>query len=116
MKLVYVAGPFRALPDPANQWQQWQNITAAAALALEVWRLGAVAVCPHLNTAPFQGALPDDVWLAGDLAIVAKCDAVLMTPDWERSAGAKAEHAFARGLHLPIFYDLAALAGWLGGR
>lgn len=113
MKLVYVAGPFRAKPDPGNQWVQWENIRRAAALALEVWKLGASCICPHLNTAYFEGAAPADVWLSGDLEQLRRCDAVLMTPDWELSTGARAEHDFARKHGVKVFYDLKSLAEWL---
>lgn len=117
MKVVYVAGPFRCasqhMPGQQDCWGIQQNIMRAAALALEVWRLGAAALCPHLNTACFQNAAVDAVWLDGDLELLARCDAVLMTPDWQRSTGARAEHDFAIGRGLPILYDLEALKDWL---
>lgn len=109
VKLVYVAGPFRA----PNVWDMEQNIRRAEALSLEVWRLGAVAICPHLNTRCFQGVLPDHIWLDGDLAILTKCDAVIMTEDWQRSEGATTEHVYARKHQIPIFYDLKALKEWV---
>ena len=104
-KLVYIAGPFRGL----NHWEIWQNINRAAELALGVWKLGAVAICPHLNTFCFQGAVPDEVWLDGDLEILSRCDAVLMTPDWKRSAGATAEHEHALQLGMPVYHSLQEL-------
>ena len=109
MKVVYVAGPFRG----PNSWEIEENIRRAERLSLEVWRLGAAAICPHTNTRFFQGAAPDDVWLDGDLAILAKADAILMTPDWERSSGARAEFAFANDRHIPAFLTLDALRDWL---
>lgn len=109
MKVVYIAGPFRG-PD---SWVIENNIRRAEALALEVWRLGAAAICPHANTRFFQGAAHDDVWLDGDLAILAKCDAMLMTEDWTRSSGARAEEALARDRGVPVFYALGDLQGWL---
>ena len=109
MNVVYVAGPFRG----RDSWEMENNIRRAEALSLEVWRAGAAAVCPHTNTRFFQGAAPDDVWLDGDLAILAKCDAILMTDDWERSSGARAEEAYARRLGLPVLYTLDELSAWL---
>lgn len=109
MKVVYVAGPFRG----PNHWEIENNIRRAEALALEVWRHGAAAVCPHTNTRFFDGAAPDRVWLDGDLAILAKCDAILMTPDWERSSGASAERQFAIDRGMPVFHSLYELAQWL---
>jgi nucleoside 2-deoxyribosyltransferase len=109
VKVVYVAGPFRG----KDHYEIHTNICNAEALALKVWRLGAVALCPHLNTAHFQNAAPDDVWLDGDLELLRRCDAVIMTADWQRSSGATAEHAFAKQHGIPVFYSIYALQDWL---
>ena len=110
MKVIYVAGPFRAksayVEGQQDFWGVWQNITNAMSIALEVWRAGAVALCPHGNTFPFQNAAPDDVWLEGDLELLARCDAVIMTPDWQRSTGARAEHEFAKERGIPVLYTI----------
>lgn len=100
LKLIYIAGPFRA-PD---QWKQFQNIRRAETLAFEVWKLGAVAICPHLNTMHFQDALPDKVWLEGDLEIVRRCDAMIMVDGWEDSRGAMKEKTLAHKLGIPVFF------------
>lgn len=105
MKVVYIAGPFRG----PNSWEIEQNIRRAEALALEVWRAGFAAICPHANTRFYQGAAPDEVWLQGDLAILRRCDAVLLTEDWQRSAGAKAEKAHAEMLRIPVFRSVLDL-------
>ena len=105
MKLVYVAGPFRG----PNNWEIEQNIRRAETLALEVWRAGYACLCPHTNTRFFQGAAPDEVWLQGDLEMVRRCDAVLLTPDWARSTGARAERLFAEEHEIPVFTDLDTL-------
>src|SRR3990167_5628921 len=102
MKVVYIAGPFRA----PNSWAMEQNIRRAETLALEVWRKGAAAICPHTNTRFYQGAAPDEVWLNGDLEILRRCDAVLMVEGWERSQGAGAEGEYARRLGIPVFLSL----------
>lgn len=109
MKLVYVAGPFRG-PDA---WAIESNIRRAETLALEAWRLGAAVICPHANTRFFQGAAPDEVWLAGDLEMLRRCDAVLFTPDWKRSMGANAEWAEARLRGIPCLFDLMDLRAFL---
>lgn len=108
-KLIYIAGPFRG----ANQWEQFQNIREAETLALEVWRMGAVALCPHANTAHFQGALPDDVWLEGDLEMMRRCDAVLLMPRWRGSRGAVEEAKEAKQAGLPVFEYVSDLRTWL---
>ena len=109
MKLVYVAGPYRG----PNAWVIEYHIRCAEALALKVWQLGAACICPHANTRFFQGAAPDEVWLAGDVEIMRRCDAVLMTQKWQASAGALAEHNEAHRRGIPIFYELGDLEKWL---
>ncbi len=117
MKVVYVAGPFRSaskfVPGQQDSWGIQSNVMRAMELALEVWRLGAAAVTPHANTMFFQNAAPDNVWLDGDLAILAKCDAMLMTPDWERSSGARAEKEYADKIGIPVMLTLDELRAWL---
>ena len=112
MTLVYIAGPFRG----ASAWEIEENIRRAERLALEVWKRGAACICPHANTRFFQGAAPDQVWLDGDLEMVKRCDVVLMTPDWERSSGAREEHRLALELGIPVSYSLEELECLLGTR
>lgn len=108
--VVYIAGPFRH----KDSWGMENNIRRAEEAALEVWRMGAAALCPHTNTRFYQGAAPDDVWLTGDLAMLAKCDAVLMLPTWAQSQGATAERRFAEQRGIPVFETLEQLAAWVG--
>lgn len=109
MKVIYIAGPFRG----NSSWDIEQNIRRAETLALEVWRLGAACLCPHTNTRFFQGAADDEVWLKGDLELLRRCDAVLMTDDWEKSSGARAEALFAARQSIPVFLSLGGLKAWL---
>ncbi len=105
VRVIYICGPFRG----AHHWAIAENIRRAETLALEVWRSGAVALCPHLNTQHFQDTLPDAVWLKGDLELLRRCDGILMTPDWERSSGARAEHELAQALGIPVYYSVEEL-------
>lgn len=109
MKLIYVAGPYRG----PNAWEIECNIRRAETLALEAWRLGVAVICPHANTAHFQGAAPDEVWLEGDLEMLRRCDAVLLTPDWGRSAGARAERDEAVRRGIPVLLGLDELREFL---
>jgi hypothetical protein len=117
MKLVYVAGPFRSMNQngKSNAWGVQSNIMAAMKLALEVWKLGHAALCPHANTMFFQDAdgCADEVWLEGDLEMLKRCDAVLVTPDWQRSSGARKEVLEACEAGIPVFQTLEALKVWL---
>lgn len=99
MKVVYVAGPYRA----GTAYQVEQNINAARAVALEWWRRGWVAICPHANTAHFDGELPDQVWLDGDKELVRRCDALALVEGWDRSTGALGELGVALKLGIPVY-------------
>lgn len=107
MYVVYIAGPFRA----PTSWGIEQNIRKAETLALEVWRHGFAAVCPHCNTRFFQGELPDNIWLQGDIAILERCDAVLFDADG-LSEGVMGELDAAEKKGIPAFTDLDALIKW----
>jgi hypothetical protein len=112
--VIYIAGPFRS-KKPGDHWEQTQNIRRAEALALEVWKAGHVALCPHLNTANFQGALPDDVWLDGDLELLRRCDAVLLVAGYQESAGTHREIREAVDAGIPVYegYALKLLLAYL---
>lgn len=109
MRVIYLAGPYRS----ATEYGVHQNIQAAEKLSLEVWRLGAVCICPVKNTAYFGGALPDSVWLDGALELVKRSDALLLTPEWKESEGACCEKALAESKGIPVFESIQELATWL---
>jgi len=109
MKLIYIAGPYRA----ESAWDIEQNIRSAEKLALECWRRGVAVICPHTNTRFFQGAAPDDVWLKGDLEMLRRCDAVMLVAGWEQSSGAKVEVALAKELGMLVFERFYEFEDWL---
>lgn len=96
--VLFVSGPYR---DARGPWFIEQNIRQAEAVALELWQHGYATICPHKNTAMYDGAAPDDVWLEGDLLIVERCDALILAPGWERSSGTRGEIAHAEEHGIP---------------
>lgn len=116
MRLVYIAGPFRASSqyiDGQDMFAVQENVMAAMKLGLEVARIPDLfPIIPHANTMFFTASAPDLVWLEGDKEILRRCDAVLMVADWHRSVGATAEHQLAEELEIPIFYDLDQVRTW----
>jgi nucleoside 2-deoxyribosyltransferase len=108
MNVIYIAGPFRG----KSAWDIEQNIRIAESLSLEVWSKGMAALCPHANTRFFQGSLPDQVWIDGDIELLSRCDAVLMTPWWGTSIGAKGERQWALEHDKPVFYSIEDLEKW----
>ena len=109
MKVVYLAAPYRS----PTEYGVHQNIQAAERVALEIWRLGAVCICPHKNTAYFGGALPDAVWLKGDFELIRRSDAVQMMDGWTHSGGAIDEKLFADDIGKPVLFSLQELEDWL---
>jgi hypothetical protein len=74
--------------------------------------MGYAVICPHKNTAFFGGAmgLADKVWLDGDLEMIRRSDLLVGVAGWEKSEGSKAEVAFAKRHHIPVYETLADLA------
>ena len=100
-KVIYVAGKFRA----KTAYGIHLNVLKAEAKALELWEDGWVVICPHLNTANFQGELPDEVWLEGTMEMLRRCDAIYMTEGYEQSEGSMAELKETERLGLEIIFE-----------
>lgn len=98
--IIYIAGPFRG----NNDWERHCHVHEAEQVALQVWRMGGVALCPHNNTKHFDGVLPHTVWLEGDLELLRASHAILMLLTWQQSSGAKAEHGYAEAWGIPVFH------------
>jgi nucleoside 2-deoxyribosyltransferase len=102
--VVYVAGPYRA----ASREKIADNIIAARAVAVAAARLGWFPICPHTNTAHFDDDLPDQdqFFLDGTLALMERCDAVVLVNGWGCSQGTLGEIRRARELGMPIYEQL----------
>ena len=100
MKVAYIAGPYRG----KTLLDIHRNINRAEYAALKYWEYGYAVICPHKNTAYFDGQASDAVWLDGDLELLARSDVVVMLPNWAKSTGAKAEHKRAQELGKEIHY------------
>lgn len=109
---VYIAGAYRA-PTP---WLIEQNVRRAEAVSLQVWRAGAVAVCPHLLTRFFQHSLPDPVWVGGLISLLRTCHALFVVPGSGESEGTGDEVREAFRLGIPVFTDIGELRTWLAKR
>lgn len=98
-EVCYVSGPYRA-QTPAGIWA---NIMRARDVAMDLWRMGLIAITPHLNTMLMDGVRRDEDWLAGDLEILRRCDMVVLVPGWRASRGAQAEVQEALRIGLPVY-------------
>ncbi len=86
--VVYISGAYRS--DSINGI--YENIQKARAEAIKWWKKGYAVICPHLNTAFFDGVCHDDTWIKGDLELVRRSDIIVMLPGWEQSEGAVREY------------------------
>ena len=106
--LIYVAGPYRA----ATRDDIARNIDAARVIGISAAALGWFPVIPHANTAHMELDLPelgDDFWLRGTMEMMERCDAVVLVPGWQNSAGTLGEIARAYELRIPVFRTLDTL-------
>ena len=99
MKVAYTAGPYRA----KTTYKIGKNIRNAEAVALELWKMGFAVICPHKNTALFDGECPDSVWLDGALELMYRSDLVVLCPGWETSHGTLIERDLAYNSKIPVF-------------
>jgi hypothetical protein len=106
MKLAYVAGPYRGKSKNRiiNRLQVISNIIEARKVARELWKMGYAAICPHSNSALFDGIVRDDVFLWGDLEILKRCDIIVMVPNWLSSSGAVDEFCLAEDKGILIHF------------
>lgn len=119
--MVYIAGPLSTggLAD---------NLTRANAMFRRLHELDFVPIVPHwsaysgeVHVCPTSGqpyafatvegmGLSHREWLAIDVEIVSRCDAVYRLPGESKGADLEVIHALSRGL--PVFYDVADLVRW----
>ncbi len=104
MKVVYIAGPYRAV----TEYGVLSNIRRAEDIAVKYWEQGCAVICPHKNSAFLGGGDRDQVFLDGDLELVRRSDIIVMCPGWAGSRGARAELQLAKALGKQIIYEAAA--------
>lgn len=98
MAKIYIAGPISGLPN--------FNRDAFNAEAHRLLGLGHVA----LNPAILPDGLEQHEYMAICIEMVKMADQLVMLPGWDRSAGARAEHALAIKLGKAIILPVPHLA------
>ena len=109
MKLCYVAGAYRSDTEAGVR----RNIEAAREVAEQLWNVGFAVHCPHLNNAFMGGIVADEVFLAGDIEILRRCDLLVTVEGWTQSAGAVGEERFARINGIPVRHCVRDAVLWL---
>lgn len=99
---IYIAGPYSSKTPEGIK----ANIARAEQAGLECCRAGWGVHIPHKNFAGFEvhTDIPYDAWIEMDLAILARCDAILMLDGWASSPGASREFQFADEIGIPNFF------------
>ncbi len=120
--VVYVAGPITLGPLD-------RNVFAACMAGVRLIRAGLAPIVPQLTcylgqtpTGDGEGVVPEvaaagidhATWLAVDLPLVRRCDALLRLPG--ASKGADLEVAEAGRAGIPVFTDETALVAWAATR
>lgn len=93
MRKIYIAGPISGMPG--------NNLKAFCDAELALNEAGYVV----LNPARLPIGLEEREYMLICMSMVQVCDSVLMLSGWQRSQGAKAEHALAEKLGLNISYQ-----------
>lgn len=119
MKLIYIAGPYRPYTCADGTWVGTSmNIRNAEVTAVnlvnELGHLGLFPVVPHLNTRDFENQVAqndDQYFLDGTMAMLERCDAVLLTmPNADKvSSGTKAEVHRAYQLGIQVYRSFDSL-------
>lgn len=102
MVVVYVAGPYRS-----NSYEGIKlNIESARNVAVKTAKLGYAIACPHTNTGTMDEIAPeieDNFWLQSAIAIMKRCDAIVLAPGWTGSEGVRIELNIAKEMGIPVF-------------
>jgi hypothetical protein len=103
MKLVYIAGPYSG----GDYLEIDTHIAMARTAAAWLAEHGIGFICPHLNSAHFEAVtpeVPNDYWYQLGVALLQRCDAILLLPGWEQSVGSLLEVSTSRDAEIPVFY------------
>ncbi len=107
MRAIFISGPITA----PTFYQVQQNIRRAETILVKLIKKGWAVHCPHKNSEFLSGALhkhPEEDferWMAVDLELLGRLDAIFMMKNWRKSRGSKMEHAEAKRLEKDIYYE-----------
>jgi hypothetical protein len=114
--IVYIAGPLTSgalNPDGSlDMFTIAGHVHRAQRQLLSVAQLGHAPICPHTMYRDMFGTLPEPAWLALCLALVERCDAMVLSQGHAsfRSSGTREEvKRFALELRRPVYAYAADL-------
>jgi len=91
MQLLYIAAPYRA----SSIAKLHNHILEASLMAQYYWLQGYAVICPHKNSAYFDGLVDDSNFLTATMLMLSKCTHIALHPKWSFSAGCIAEYEYA---------------------
>lgn len=108
--VIYVAGPYSG----ASAKEISENVRAAELVGQEILRRGHAVICPHSMTHDWDigTGINYETFIATDLTILGRCDAICMVEGWERSKGSVGELHEAQRLGLRVFGNIGQVP-WL---
>lgn len=108
--IVYIAGPLTSgainLDGTLDMLAVAGHVHRAERQLLEVAKLGHSPICPHSMYRNMFGTLPESTWLALDLALLERCDAMVLSQGLAsfRSSGTRNEiRRHALELRRPVY-------------
>jgi nucleoside 2-deoxyribosyltransferase len=101
MKIIYIAGPYRA----ETKLGIIRNILRARKVAKKYWAQWYTVICPHMNSALMDKCAPDEIFLRGGIELLKHADKIVVLPGWKTSEGTCAEIEFAKAKGIPIIYE-----------
>lgn len=113
MKVVYISSTITDGGRLETAEEREPNVLIAWELALCLMELGIAAICTHtgeLACEKIGKTLPWETYIAADLAIISRCDAVFRIPGRSKGADAEVRHAEDEGI--PVFTDINELLMW----
>lgn len=91
---IYISGKITGLPIG-------EVIAKFRGAEAKIRSFGFEPVSPLENGLPFEAEWPDQ--MGKDIALLLRCDAIYMLPDWQQSEGAMIEYLIARQRRMRIF-------------
>lgn len=106
MKLVYIAGPYRA----KTAWQVEQNVRVAEEAGFQLIEQyeAFVPIIPHTMYRFYDGLKNDKYWLEATQQLLLRCDEIVLLPNWTASEGTLGEFLTAVRLGMRIYIYQAA--------
>ena len=95
MRVVYIAGQYAG--DTETNINNAQDVATAARAC------GAAAIVPHVLSHGVEDTMTEEQWMQHYIAVLGRCDAVIVLPGYESSAGTLREIASAEALAIPVY-------------